>query len=72
MGPKRIETYITLCSRMQASAVFEAPPGSGRMLWLGNQWVTAPARNADLLCGAGSRFKPPTSVMYGGLWILLR
>ena len=33
----------------QASAVFEAPPGSDQWVWLGNQWVTSGVRNADLL-----------------------
>lgn len=44
--PHSPDSYST---RAQASAVFEAPPGSDQWVWLGNQWVTSGARNSGLL-----------------------
>ena len=45
-NPHNPHSYVT---GAQASTVFEFPAGSGQLIWLGNQWVSSPFRNTDLL-----------------------
>jgi beta-xylosidase len=60
-NPHSPNNYVT---RAQASTVFEAPVGSGQLVWLGNQWVSSVGslRNSDLLYWSILQFTPSGDV----------